>query len=71
MDMVYKIRKGNSTVTGTHDKMPRHDIFMGLEYSEWVPVYTSNFNTLHCLFAGPGQDPDFNLGCRQYINIAM
>lgn len=49
-DMTFNIGAGRSTVTGTHDRMPVHEIFIGVANSEYSTSYVSRDPFLGCLF---------------------
>lgn len=53
---------GNSTILGTHDMMPNHEIFSGLAYSEYSTNYVSRWAVLPCLYGGPGCVVQLNQG---------
>ena len=49
----FTIAAGGSTVKGTHDGMPVHEIFFGVANSEYSTVYISQSHSLFCLFPQP------------------
>jgi hypothetical protein len=69
MTMKYKLRTSGSFLIGVHDKMPRHEIYFGLPFSEWTPIYQSGIHLLPCLYGVEITQPDFDAACRARINV--
>lgn len=56
---------GGTTVTGSHDRMPSHEIWFDVAgWNEWQHVYSTKEVGLHCLV---GTLP----GCRQNVNVRI
>jgi hypothetical protein len=66
IDAELKIRLGTdySSITGWHDAMPKHEIFIGIVPGDAYDIYTSYGNFVGCLV---GELP----GCTTYVNVGL
>lgn len=60
----FNLKRGGSTIRGTHDMMPRHEVwFMVVGWNEWYYAYGSSAHFVACLQASvaPGCTANFNV----------
>ncbi|MES2170622.1 MAG: hypothetical protein V4479_07865 [Actinomycetota bacterium] len=53
-DLAVTLSPGHSTIIGSHDRMPVHELYGGLAFSEFnaSPLYQSDSHWVPCLFGG-------------------
>ncbi len=63
-NLTFTLSAGHSTIIGYHERMPVHEIYGGLDNSEFgeTPVYQSDSHYMYCLFGSlPDCTVDLNL----------
>nr|WP_246280552.1 DUF3238 domain-containing protein [Cellulomonas humilata] len=63
-DIGFHLNPGGTTIRGSHDSMPRHEIWFTVEgWNEWYHAYSSTFYTAACLLdVAPACTTRFNVG---------